>query len=263
MKPRFLPLPRLLAACLTGLMLLPAVPLQAEGPIEHLQKRRRQIHQKLGELFSGIGRSIERAADRVERGREEPLPPPPPEWGADDYGYRDPSRERYDDDWEWREREIRPGRTYPDGTPYPDAGEPLSRTDRRSFRGYSGREPGVNPYGQGRRFPADERMEDLDPYESRRAPVPPPSAAMRDRETPVPKSSKAQSGEPQAKPTPAATSRPPETEGLRYGRPVPGKQGFVYPPGVKEEAKNMIDVRDFRPGQKVKDPRTGEIFLVP
>lgn len=51
--------------------------------------------------------------------------------------------------------------------------------------------------------------------------------------------------------------------GLRYGRPVPGKQGFVYPPGVKEETKNMIDVRDFRPGQKVKDPRTGEIFLVP
>jgi hypothetical protein len=32
---------------------------------------------------------------------------------------------------------------------------------------------------------------------------------------------------------------------------------------VEHDLKNMIDVRDFQAGQKVKDPRTGQIFLVP
>jgi hypothetical protein len=55
-------------------------------------------------------------------------------------------------------------------------------------------------------------------------------------------------------PTPAAPS---------YGKPVPGRVGFVYPPGVENKPENMVDVRDFTPGQKVRDPRTGKIFLVP
>jgi hypothetical protein len=44
---------------------------------------------------------------------------------------------------------------------------------------------------------------------------------------------------------------------------VPGHPGFVYPPGVEHEPKNMLDVRDFAAGQKVKDPRNGRVFLVP
>lgn len=48
-----------------------------------------------------------------------------------------------------------------------------------------------------------------------------------------------------------------------YGTPVPGRRGFVYPPGVDTKPENMVDVRDFQPGQKVRDPRTGKIFLVP
>ncbi|TLD69433.1 hypothetical protein FEM03_17470 [Phragmitibacter flavus] len=48
-----------------------------------------------------------------------------------------------------------------------------------------------------------------------------------------------------------------------YGKPVPGRVGFVYPPGVEGKPENMVDVRDFTPGQKVRDPRTGKIFLVP
>lgn len=48
-----------------------------------------------------------------------------------------------------------------------------------------------------------------------------------------------------------------------YGTPVPGRRGFVYPPGVEAKPENMVDVRDFTPGQKVRDPRTGKIFLVP
>jgi hypothetical protein len=57
--------------------------------------------------------------------------------------------------------------------------------------------------------------------------------------------------------TPAAPAAP------TYGTPVPGRRGFVYPPGVDTKPENMVDVRDFQPGQKVRDPRTGKIFLVP
>lgn len=53
------------------------------------------------------------------------------------------------------------------------------------------------------------------------------------------------------------------TSAPNYGTPVPGRRGFVYPPGVDTKPENMVDVRDFQPGQKVRDPRTGKIFLVP
>src|SRR6187549_2035212 len=39
-----------------------------------------------------------------------------------------------------------------------------------------------------------------------------------------------------------------------YGSPVPGRKGFVYPPGSDQKPENMVDVRDFTPGQKVRDP---------
>ena len=48
-----------------------------------------------------------------------------------------------------------------------------------------------------------------------------------------------------------------------FAKPVPGKPGFVYPPGVEEESQNMLDVRGFPSGQKMRDPRTGKTFLVP
>jgi hypothetical protein len=44
---------------------------------------------------------------------------------------------------------------------------------------------------------------------------------------------------------------------------VPGRRGFVYPPGVEQKPENMVDARDIAPGTKVRDPRTGKIFLVP
>jgi hypothetical protein len=50
---------------------------------------------------------------------------------------------------------------------------------------------------------------------------------------------------------------------LKFATPVPGKHGFVYPPGMEQDPKSMLDVRDFTPGQKVKDPRSGKVFLVP
>ncbi len=55
---------------------------------------------------------------------------------------------------------------------------------------------------------------------------------------------------------------PPVTEGkLLYGKPVPGKQGFVSSP--YGDSQGYIDVRGFPPGTEVKDPYTGKNFLVP
>lgn len=61
-----------------------------------------------------------------------------------------------------------------------------------------------------------------------------------------------------AKPATPKPSAPAE-----YGTRVPGKPGFVYPPGVEQDTKNMLDVRGLTAGQKVRDPRNGQIFLVP
>lgn len=64
-------------------------------------------------------------------------------------------------------------------------------------------------------------------------------------------------------PTPAAHTGAGAGGPPTYGKMVPGRPGFVYPPGVEAKPENMVDVRDFTPGQKVRDPRTGKIFLVP
>ncbi len=44
-----------------------------------------------------------------------------------------------------------------------------------------------------------------------------------------------------------------------YAKPVPGKPGFVTLPGTS----GQIDVRGMSPGEQVKDPATGQVFLVP
>src|SRR5256885_16537333 len=56
-----------------------------------------------------------------------------------------------------------------------------------------------------------------------------------------------------------ATSK--KGDDLRYGTPVPGKQGFVTSPFSPQSG--YIDVRGFAPGTPVKDPYTGKIFLTP
>jgi hypothetical protein len=48
---------------------------------------------------------------------------------------------------------------------------------------------------------------------------------------------------------------------LRYGIPVPGKQGFVTSPFAPESG--YVDVRGYPPGTEVKDPYTGKSFLTP
>ena len=48
---------------------------------------------------------------------------------------------------------------------------------------------------------------------------------------------------------------------LPYGKPVPGHPGFVYSPYLTEAV--YVDVKGYESGTQVKDPWTGNIFLVP
>lgn len=62
---------------------------------------------------------------------------------------------------------------------------------------------------------------------------------------------------------PAPKNNPPPAQvgNYEYGKPVPGKPGFVTSP--YEPYQGYIDVRGFPPGTEVKDPYTGKVFLVP
>lgn len=68
---------------------------------------------------------------------------------------------------------------------------------------------------------------------------------------------------PRTQPTPSSTPRAPSSQNsdLPYGKPVPGKPGYVFSPFDKNGG--YVDVTGYSPGQKVKDPYTGKIFLVP
>jgi hypothetical protein len=67
---------------------------------------------------------------------------------------------------------------------------------------------------------------------------------------------------PVSQPTPAPTPAPVvKKESYPYGKPVPGKAGFVTSPYSPESG--LVDVRGYPPGTQVKDPYTGKIFLVP
>jgi hypothetical protein len=83
-------------------------------------------------------------------------------------------------------------------------------------------------------------------------PSPRPTAAPQvvQRENPPPSSS----------PT-ARISTVSQNTDLPYAKPVPGKPGYVFSPFDKNGG--YVDVTGYSPGQKVKDPYSGKIFLVP
>ncbi len=67
-----------------------------------------------------------------------------------------------------------------------------------------------------------------------------------------------------AQPAGTATADAPAPPPLPpFGKPVPGRPGLVYPPGIKESPENMIDVREIAPGTKVRDPLSKTVFRVP
>jgi len=68
---------------------------------------------------------------------------------------------------------------------------------------------------------------------------------------------------PHTQPTKPASPQTASSQGgdFPYGKPVPGKPGYVFSPFDKNGG--YVDVTGYAPGQKVKDPYTGKIFLVP
>lgn len=87
--------------------------------------------------------------------------------------------------------------------------------------------------------------------------APPPPVS---RPTPPPRVSTRES----APPTTTSTERTASSQGgsdLPYAKPVPGKPGYVFSPFDKNGG--YVDVTGYSPGQKVKDPYSGKIFLVP
>lgn len=87
-----------------------------------------------------------------------------------------------------------------------------------------------------------------------------PPAAQNERTTTA-RTAGAHITEPKPSATPRAASLTQRASDLPYGKPVPGKPGFVFSP--YDKSGGYVDVTGYAPGQKVKDPYTGKIFLVP
>jgi len=99
---------------------------------------------------------------------------------------------------------------------------------------------GFQPTTTAEQPPADQPLPPED--------VPPPTAST---DTPPP---------PPPPPPGPGTVKPPSAD-LSYGKPVPGKPGYVTSPFAP--AQGYVDVRGFPPGTEVRCPYTQKIFLVP
>lgn len=61
--------------------------------------------------------------------------------------------------------------------------------------------------------------------------------------------------------SPQRLTTPPSTAQFPTAKPVPGKAGYVFSPF--DPSGGYVDVNGYTSGQKVKDPYSGKIFLVP
>jgi hypothetical protein len=78
--------------------------------------------------------------------------------------------------------------------------------------------------------------------------------------SPVPRSSPPTVTE-TSKPSPSPSRTTSTQAQLPTAKPVPGKPGYVFSPF--DPSGGYVDVTGYASGQKVKDPYSGKIFLVP
>lgn len=95
--------------------------------------------------------------------------------------------------------------------------------------------------------------------------VTPPATTTERRTTtskpsPSPKSSPSTMTE-KSKPSPAPSRNASTQSQIPTAKPVPGKPGYVFSPF--DPSGGYVDVTGYASGQKVKDPYSGKIFLVP
>lgn len=64
-----------------------------------------------------------------------------------------------------------------------------------------------------------------------------------------------------SKPSPSPSRTTSTQAQIPTAKPVPGKPGYVFSPF--DPSGGYVDVTGYTPGQKVKDPYSGKIFLVP
>jgi hypothetical protein len=64
-----------------------------------------------------------------------------------------------------------------------------------------------------------------------------------------------------SKPSPSPSHTTSTQAQFPTAKPVPGKPGYVFSPF--DPSGGYVDVTGYTPGQKVKDPYSGKIFLVP
>jgi hypothetical protein len=81
-----------------------------------------------------------------------------------------------------------------------------------------------------------------------------------DKPSPSPKSSPATVTE-KSKPSPSPSRTATTQSQIPTAKPVPGKPGYVFSPF--DPGGGYVDVTGYASGQKVKDPYSGKIFLVP
>ena len=128
--------------------------------------------------------------------------------------------------------------TYSDSSPYPPSEPPATSQP-------SGVHPPPPPVQTEHRVTTSQ-------------PEPP---AERSTSTHVTRSSQETTAPPEPHPSATPHTVSAQSDSLPYAKPVPGKPGYVFSP--YDPNGGYVDVKGYSPGQKVKDPYSGKVFLVP